>query len=125
MTMQEQLRALIQTNHPKLLEQIATVDRLLTRTDAGGALSQALIIEAEGITHQVKGAAGSIGFPDMGAAAATLDENLKGLRKQGGAISRDQLQPSLQLLAALQRIAGATTPEMSALYNADLSQLAR
>lgn len=61
----------------------------------------------------------------MGTAAAALDENLKGLRKQFGAIARDQMQPSLQLLSALQRIAGETAPEMSTLYNADLSQLAR
>jgi hypothetical protein len=43
----------------------------------------------------------------------------------GGPIPAAQLQSSLNLLAALQRIAQATTPEMSTLYNADLSQLAR
>jgi HPt (histidine-containing phosphotransfer) domain-containing protein len=124
MTMQEQFRALVQRNHARLVEQSAAVGRLLTRIEEGGAVSEALT-EAQSITHQMKGAAGSIGFPDMGAAAAALDENLKGLRKQLGAISPDRLQTTLGLFAALERIAGETTPGMSTLYNADLSQLAR
>ena len=125
MTMEEQFRELVHRNHAKLLDQMATVGRLLGQTDEGGALSPALITEAESITHQMKGAAGSIGFSDLGNAAAALDETLKDLMKQSGAIAEDQLQPSLALFAVLQRIAGETTPESSTLYNADLSQLAR
>jgi HPt (histidine-containing phosphotransfer) domain-containing protein len=124
MTMQEQIRALVHRNHAKLLEHSAIVGGLLTQIEAGGAVLEALT-KAQNLTHQMKGAAGSIGFAEMGSAAAALDENLKALRKQSGAISPSQLQSALDLFAALQRIAGQTAPEMSALYNADLSHLER
>ncbi|HUU24076.1 MAG TPA: Hpt domain-containing protein [Methyloceanibacter sp.] len=125
MTMQEQLRVLIQRNCAKLVEQIVDVGRLLAQIEESGAVSEDLIAEAQGITHQMKGAAGSIGFGEMGAAATVLDENLKDLRKRAGAISPDQLQATRRLFVTLQSIGERTTPEMSTLYNADLSQLAR
>jgi HPt (histidine-containing phosphotransfer) domain-containing protein len=125
MTMQEQLRALIARNHAKLMQQLGVVSQLLAQTDASGALPQAVIAEMEGITHQMKGAAGSIGFPEISRAAAALDENLKALQKQHGAVPHDQLQTCVELLGALQRLARGTTPENSAHYNTDLSKLAR
>lgn len=125
MTMQEQLRALIARNHAKLMQQLTVVHQLLAQTDANGALPQAVLAEMEGVTHQVKGAAGSIGFPEIGRAAAVLDENLKALQKQAGAVPQDQLRVCVELLGKLQRLARGTTPEMSALYDADLSKLAR
>jgi hypothetical protein len=42
-----------------------------------------------------------------------------------GPIAAAELAPALELLATLRRIAEATTPRMSQIYNADLSQLAR
>ena len=123
--MQEQLRALIARNHAKLMQQLTVVHQLLAQTDANGALPQAVLAEMEGVTHQVKGAAGSIGFPEIGRAAAVLDENLKALQKQAGAVPQDQLRVCVELSGKLQRLARGTTPEMSALYDADLSKLAR
>ena len=123
MTVQEQLRALIRRNHAKLLEQMATVGCLLTPTEESGAVTLEAITEAENLTHQMKGAAGSIGFPEMGVAAAALDENLKELRKQVDAIPLEQLQASLELFAVLQRVAGETAPQTSRLYDTDLSKL--
>jgi HPt (histidine-containing phosphotransfer) domain-containing protein len=123
--MQEQLRALIARNHAKLMQQLTVVHQLLAQTDANGALPQAVIAEMEGVTHQVKGAAGSIGFPEIGRAAAVLDENLKALQKQAGDVPQDQLRVCVELSGELQRLARGTTPEMSALYDADLSKLAR
>jgi hypothetical protein len=125
MTLQEQLRALIVTNHAKLMQQVALVAELLAKTDANGALPQSVVAEVEGLTHQVRGAAGSIGFPEIGRAAAGLDESLKTLQKQAGAVRQDQLWACVGLLDKLQRVAQGTTPEMSALYDADLSKLAR
>jgi HPt (histidine-containing phosphotransfer) domain-containing protein len=123
--MQEQLRALIARNHAKLMQQLAVVAHLLAQTDASGALPQAVIAEIESLIHQMKGAAGSIGFPEISHAAAGLDENLKALQKQAGAVPKDQLWACVGLLDKLQRVAQGTTPEMSALYDADLSKLAR
>ncbi len=125
MTMQEQLRTLIERHLANLVEQLATVTRLLTPADGQGALPVAQVIEAQGITHQLKGTAGSMGFADIGVSASALDENLKILKKMPDPIAAAQLKPALELLATLRRIAEVTTPKMSMLYNADLSQLAR
>jgi len=125
MSMQERLRDLVERHHVNLVEQIATVGRLLTPPEDGSPLPLPRIIEAQGITHQMKGTAGSMGFPDVGAAAATLDESLKSLEKGPGPIAPGQLQAALDLMSTLCSIAAATTPEMSTLYNADLSKLAK
>ena len=123
MTLQEQLRALIERNHSRLLDQIAILTGLLAERDPEGMLGPAPIIEAQHLTHQLRGAAGSIGFSEIGAAAAALDESLKTLREEGRAFPADQLEPSLTFLAALRRLAGETAPEASALYHADLAAL--
>jgi HPt (histidine-containing phosphotransfer) domain-containing protein len=125
MTLHEQLRALIERNHTRLLDQVATLTRLLVERDQGSKLGRAPIVEAQRLTHQMRGAAGSIGFGEIGTAAAALDESLKALRKGGRAISARQLGSALALLAALQRVAGESNPERSALYHADLSLFGR
>jgi HPt (histidine-containing phosphotransfer) domain-containing protein len=125
MTMQEQLRALVERHYLHLAEQIATVRQLLTPSDAGGALPAVQVVEAEGIMHQMKGTAGSMGFPGIGAAATALDESLKTLKKLPGPIAAAQMQLPLDQLAALQSITERTTPAMSKLYDADLSALRR
>jgi HPt (histidine-containing phosphotransfer) domain-containing protein len=123
--MQEQLRALVERHHANLAAQVAAAAGLLAELDENGAVPAARIIEAQGITHQLKGTAGSMGFAEVSAAAAALDESLKGLKKQPCPILATQLEASLEKLAALKRIAEQTTPEMSTLYNADLTKLAR
>jgi HPt (histidine-containing phosphotransfer) domain-containing protein len=125
MTLQEQLRALIERNHTKLLDQVATLTQLLAECDRSGKLGQAPIVEAQRLTHQMRGAAGSIGFGKISAAAAELDESLKTLREGDGEIPADQLGASLALLAALQHVASESYPEASPLYHADPSQLCR
>lgn len=124
MTMQEQLRTLIERNHAKLLDQLATVTRLLRGGDGGGTLDAGRIVHAQSITHQLKGAAGTIGFGSIGAAAAALDDSLTMVLAQGRSIAADQLERPLALLAALQHVAEKTGPENSILYNADLPGLA-
>jgi HPt (histidine-containing phosphotransfer) domain-containing protein len=125
MTMQEQLRALVERHHIHLVEQISTVRQLLAPPDATGALPATQVVEAESIMHQMKGTAGSMGFPDIGAAATALDNTLKTLKTLPGPIPAAQLELPLGQLADLQRITERTTPAMSKLYNADLSGLAR
>jgi len=125
MTLQEELRTLIERSHANFLEQIATVGRLLRQHDADGALSPDGINEAQAITHQLKGTAGSMGFQSVGAAASALDESLKSLKKQSVPVAAQQLLTALDLWTALQRIGDMTTPEMSTLYEVDLSKLTR
>jgi HPt (histidine-containing phosphotransfer) domain-containing protein len=125
MTMQEQIRALVERHHVHLVEQITTVRQLITPPDTSGAIPVAQVVEAESIMHQMKGTAGSMGFPDIGAAATALDESLKILKKLPGPIAPAQIELSLDQLAILQRITESTTPAMSKLYDADLSTLGR
>jgi HPt (histidine-containing phosphotransfer) domain-containing protein len=125
MTMQEQLRALVERHLVNLVEQLATVTESLTPEGDRGALRLAQVVEAQAVTHQLKGTAASMGFPDIGATAGALEENLKILEKMPEPLSAEQLQPALELLATLRRIAESTTPAMSTLYNADLSKLTR
>jgi len=121
MTMQEQLRALVERHLVNLAEQLVTVTQLLTPADE--TLPVAQVVEAEAIMHQLKGTAGSMGFPDIGAVASALDENLKVLKTSSAPIPAAELAPALELLSTLQRVADNTTPAMSKLYNADLSKL--
>jgi HPt (histidine-containing phosphotransfer) domain-containing protein len=124
MTMQEQLRTLIERNHAKLLDQLAAVTQLLAERDGGRTLDAGPIVRAQSITHQLKGAAGTIGFGSIGAAAAALDDSLTMVLAQGKSIAADQLERPLALLAALQHVAEETGPENSILYNVDLPRLA-
>ncbi len=125
MTIQEQLRALVERHLVNLGEELATATDLLTPKSDTGTLPLAQIIEAQEITHKLKGTAGSMGFSDIGATASALDEILKTLKTQPDPITPEQLQPALELLGKLRGIAENTTPAMSALYNADLSKLAK
>lgn len=124
MTIEEQLRQLVIRHHANLHEQIAIVTQLLEARDEQGQRRPGAV-EAQGITHQLKGTAGSMGFPVVSAAASALDDNLKVLKRETPPIPEERLKPSLDLLAELRRIADETTPEMSTLYNVDLKQLAR
>lgn len=124
MNIQEQLRGLVERHHANFGEQIAVVARLLGQSGREN-VACARIAEAQAITHQMKGTAGSMGFPEVGAAAAALDESLKLLKVLPGPVTAGQRTRALELLASLQGIAARTTPEMSTLYNADLSKLSR
>ncbi len=81
MTIDEQLRALVLRHHANLHEQIATVTRLLETRDAQGNATPCAA-EAQGITHQLKGTAGSMGFPNVSVAAGALDDSLKILQRE-------------------------------------------
>ena len=125
MSIEEELRTLIERNYVKLLDQLATLTRLLDARDQGGSLGHGSIIEAQGLTHQMKGAAGTIGFGALGAAAAALDESLRMLLTRDRSISRGPAQasssPSFRAAARCRR---DSSRELD-FYKADLSQFAR
>ncbi|MEZ5829386.1 MAG: Hpt domain-containing protein [Hyphomicrobiales bacterium] len=120
--MQDQLKALVRTSHANLLNQIDRLGGMLAAIGGQGADCAAAIRDAEGLAHQIKGASGSIGFPDVSQSATVLDNHLKSLVALGAAVSADQVKPSLELFADLRRTAESTTPESSTLYGADLSR---
>jgi HPt (histidine-containing phosphotransfer) domain-containing protein len=98
------------------------VGQLLSQSCYVGAQSLTPIAQAQNITHQIIGTTGSMGFPDVAAAASALDDNLKQLAAGQQRVSQSQV--SKQLFARLQKIASQATPERSRLYDADLSRLA-
>ncbi len=123
MTVQEELRALIERNYLKLCEQLEAVTRLLVERDPEAPFDQALIAAAQSLTHQLRGSAGTIGFSRLSAAAAELDESLSRLMFDQSPVAADRLEGCLGLLIALRSIAAQTTPDMSALYRADLPSM--
>lgn len=125
MTIEDRLRTLIRMHHANFALQLVAVDQLLSCLDQDGCLDSRHIAEAQHLTHQMKGAAGSMGFADVGAVVSELDESLTALKAIEGPLSAAQIRRSRELLAQLQCIAAETTPEMSSLYNANLSKLAQ
>jgi HPt (histidine-containing phosphotransfer) domain-containing protein len=124
MTVQEQMRDLLKRHCTNLLDQVEMVGQLLSQSCDVGAQSPTPIAKAQNITHQIIGTTGSMGFPDVAAAASALDDNLQLLAADQHRVSQSQLQVSKQLFARLQKVASQATPERSRLYDADLSRLA-
>lgn len=120
MIVHEQLRVILKRYCMNLFDQIEMLDQLMSQTCGIGAQSSAQIAEAQNITHQMKGTSGTMGFPDIAAAASALDDGLKLLAKRDR-VSQPQLQVSKELFARLRKIASQVTPQASTLYDADLS----
>jgi len=122
MTVQQQVRDILTRYCAKLPGQLEILDDALSNRSAVGAPSLT-ITEIWEITHEMRGTAGSLGFADISAAAAALDDNLKLLGKQDG-VSAAELRVSKTLFARLREIASQATPQKSKLYDADLSMAA-
>lgn len=120
MTVQDQLRDLLKRHCTSLLDQIETLDQLISQNGDTSVQSSAPIAKAQNITHQMKGTSGSMGFLEVSSAASMLDDELKLLAKQDR-ISQPQLQFSKDLLVRLRKIASQATPQKSTLYDADLA----
>jgi HPt (histidine-containing phosphotransfer) domain-containing protein len=122
-SVQEQLRQLVHAHHSNFAKQLVSVERLLHSGDETGLVPAEQIADAQALSHQMKGTAGSMGFPIVGQAAAELDDILKGLKAEAVPVDATRMQAAREQLAKLQSIAAQTTPEMSTLYHADLSKL--
>jgi chemotaxis protein histidine kinase CheA len=124
MTLEERLRSLLESHCVTINDQVDAIGRLLRQMTEPRAVQTASIRNALDITHHIKGASGSMGYQELSTKAAALEQSLQNLDRQVGQITAAKLQITLDLLDALERIARSTTPEMSALYNADLTGLA-
>jgi DNA-binding response OmpR family regulator len=113
---QDQLRALLRTHCAALNEQIGTVGDLLDEglsAKDGKAFDNAL-----SLTRQIKGDSGSLGYPELAAAAASLGENLRRLADESSLpISETLARESRNLFLQLKAAATASTPERSTLYD--------
>ncbi|MGI9419316.1 MAG: Hpt domain-containing protein [Geminicoccaceae bacterium] len=120
MPVQDQIRALVQGHCDRLPDHVDEIGGKLSRlvnaeTDHAAHLGD--LIE---LTHKLNGSSGSIGFRDVGAAAAALEEHLTELAQSQTKPEAPDLARILVLFNALERLASQATPEDSTLYHADL-----
>jgi HPt (histidine-containing phosphotransfer) domain-containing protein len=106
----------LKTHCVALSEQIGTVGALLDEglsAKDGKAFDSAL-----SLTRQIKGDSGSLGYPELAAAAASLGENLRRLADESLPISESLARESRNLFSQLKVAATVSTPERSTLYDA-------
>ena len=123
MTIQEQLRTLLTRHCASINADVDMIARSLSEVLNPNANQAASIRNALEVVHQIKGTSGSMGYPALSAAAERLEGCLKGLEPQAGQISEGEFQSVMTCLRALEQQAQRTTPEVSPLYNVDLSCL--
>lgn len=82
------------------------------------------VVFAQGDPAEIVGASGSIGFDDLSAMASELEGKLVALQTPGLGVSPAMLQDVAALSGQLERLARATKPEHSRLYNTDLAAAA-
>jgi CheY-like chemotaxis protein len=113
---QDQLRALLKTHCAALNEQIGTVGDLL---DEGFNSKDGKVFDnALSLTRQIKGDSGSLGYPELAAAATCLGDNLRRLADESLPVSETIVRESRDLFSQLKAAATASTPERSTLYDA-------
>ena len=119
--MQDQLRALISRHCTWLSSQVADIASALSGlSDDPRAIR--LAIE---LTHQITGTSGSMGFAGVSEQAGALENHLLDLEQQEGLPDGQQCAQILALFSALETASADLQPEMSSLFNADLSALNR
>jgi HPt (histidine-containing phosphotransfer) domain-containing protein len=117
------LRALVIRHCASLGERVGALSALVSGLfDAADREGQ--IAESRALAHQIVGASGSIGFDELSAMAATLEVKLAELQAPCGTTSPALLEHVSILGGELERLAAATKPEHSRLYNADLESAA-
>jgi HPt (histidine-containing phosphotransfer) domain-containing protein len=117
------LRALVIRHCASLGERVGALSAIVSGlSDAADREEQ--IAEARALAHQIVGASGSIGFDELSAMAATLENKLVDLQGPGEAANATLLEDASVLSGELERLAEATKPEHSRLYNADLESAA-
>jgi chemotaxis protein histidine kinase CheA len=118
--MQEELRALIRKHCLTLKERVGVLGDMVAGVGRADRGSNAMTREARELAHQITGASGSMGFRPVSAAAAALERYLESLLDRGQC-GPAHVQPAPTHNRELKRRADASTPESSALYDADLT----
>jgi hypothetical protein len=117
------LRALVIRHCASLGERVGALSAIVSGL-SDAADREGHIADARALAHQIVGASGSIGFDELSAKAAILEIKLVELQETGGTASPAFLKEVSLLSGELERLAAATKPEHSRLYNADLASAA-
>lgn len=123
MTVQDKLRSLIKVHCVTIKDSVKELEASLAQLYGHTDRQSELIIEdARGLTHQLKGSSGSIGFRDVSNAAAILDDYLKSISGMDRSLTDFELQRVFHMLDKLKRETVTLSPEHSSLYNAQFDQ---
>lgn len=125
MTMQDQLRALIERHCLTIRDYVDHVGDNLDEMVAERADARLAYERAVELAHQIKGTSGSIGFYELSRLAALFGDYLQTLYPVHGAAALDRGGELMHLFAEMHRLAHAIRPQDSTLYDADLSRLDR
>lgn len=116
--MLEQLSALIEKHCTTLTVELESVRNCLDRLDGSDQPVAEVIAEGIGLAHKIKGSSGSIGFPEISAAAALLERHLRSLAELDETLSPAQRDQVFAHYDGLARLIRQVSPEASTLYNA-------
>lgn len=117
----DQLRALIERHCVTLRGHVEIIGRNLAHMSESSTRKPEALAEAESLAHQLKGSSGSIGFPQVSAAATALDEHLKQLCAAGGTVTAWEKDRLCSLYEELRNVTAAISPESSTLYALSVS----
>ena len=115
--MQQELRALIERHCHTLGDELAALAAELSRLDDPRCDNAEVIAEVIAHAHKIKGSSGSIGFASVSAAAALLENHLRGMATLGSASAAQDGAAVWQHLDTLARLVAAIRPEDSSLFN--------
>ena len=123
--MQEAFRALIDTYCGTLARQLEEIGSHLDDARSGSGDRRHALAGALDLSHQIAGLSGTMGFSDIGTAAAQLEALLMKANKGPGPSSPDDIRLISDLFETLNQTACDVKPEQSTLYNVDFSHLAK
>ncbi len=119
--MQDELRALITRHCGTIAGKVESLAGMVTSLKHGSSHTGETLVMAIALTHEIRGSAGSIGFRDVFKTASALEDSLKVLSKTG----REASDETFERMNALANLALNLRPEVSSLFDADLSGIAR
>ena len=115
--MQEQLRELITKHCTTLANELAAMDACFKNISQPGAECIDAVKEGIEHAHKIKGSSGSIGFPEISAAAASLEFCFRDIAASNAAVSPAQQEKLVGCYGDLARLIGSVKPQQSTLYN--------
>lgn len=118
--MQDELRKLITRHCETLVTELTEVGLCLKKLNDAGGFEDEILAEGLETTHKIKGSSGTIGFPDISAAAKALEARLKEARAAAAPLSKQDWAEIAPLYKELHRLVHTATPEASTLYNVQL-----
>lgn len=118
MSVQQQVRTLVEHHLGSLRDEVTTIDgklRGLGTVDDDAERLDDLIAS----THTLNGSCGSLGFREISAAAAVLEDHLRDMARSPHASVAPELVRARLLFGELKRLVARTTPADSRLYHAE------